>query len=192
MKKLKLLFLITAVACMVVPATAQVSFAVKGGVNLTNMYGKYSDSFSPKFGFNAGIMGEYGFANNFCLQSGLMVHSKGDKIKFDSGCDTYNFIYLQLPIHAGYKVDVAPTTKIVFHAGPYIAYGIDGKWKRDGELLYHLFKDLHYRRFDVGAGIGVGAEYGNFLLDLGVDMGFLIVDETFKQISSYLSVGYKF
>lgn len=192
MKKLKLLFLITAVACMAVPATAQISFAVKGGVNLSNFYGEDTEDLFSKIGYNAGVAGEYNFANNFCLQSGLMVHSKGDKIKFDSKCDTYNFIYLQLPIHAGYKVDVAPTTKIVFHAGPYIAYGIDGKWKKDGELQFNLFKDLHYRKFDVGAGIGVGAEYGNFLLDLGVDMGFLIVDETFKHISSYLSLGYRF
>lgn len=188
MKKLRLLLLaVTIIAAPV--AKAQISFAVKGGVNLSNLYGESSEPFSPKIGFNAGITGEYGFANNFCLQSGLMLHSKGMIIKHSGGSDIYNPIYLQLPVHAGYKVDVSPAVEVVLHAGPYVAYGIAGKRRLNG-VSYDLFKD--YRRFDAGAGLGVGAEYGNFLLDLGVDMGFLIVQETFKNLNSYLSVGYRF
>ncbi|MGI6572508.1 MAG: porin family protein [Fermentimonas sp.] len=191
MKKLKLLFLITVVACMAVPATAQISFAGKGGVNLTNFYGEDTEDLTPKIGFNAGVASEYNFANNFCLQSGLMLHSKGTKTKRINGWKTYTMIYLQLPVHAGYKVDITPATKIVFHAGPYIAYGIIGK-EQYMESTTNLFEDLHYQRFDAGAGMGVGAEFAHFLLDLGVDMGFLSFTETCKNLSSYLSVGYRF
>lgn len=191
MKKLKLLFLITAVACMAVPATAQISFAVKGGVNLSNFYGEDTEDLTPKIGFNAGVASEYNFANNFCLQSGLMLHSKGTKTKRTKGWKTCNMIYLQLPVHAGYKVNITPATKIVFHAGPYIAYGIIGK-EQYMESITNLFEDYNFRRFDAGAGIGVGAEFGRFLLDLGVDMGFLSIKDTFKHLNSYLSVGYRF
>ena len=118
MKKLKLLFLITAVACMVVPATAQVSFAVKGGVNLTNFYGEDTEDLTPKIGFNAGVASEYNFANNFCLQSGLMLHSKGTKTKRINGWKTYTMIYLQLPVHAGYKVILHRLQKLFFMPVP--------------------------------------------------------------------------
>ncbi len=189
MKKLRLLLL--AITIVTVPmAKAQISFAVKGGVNLSNWYGESSKPFSPKIGFNAGIMTEYGLANNFCLQSGLTLHSKGMIIKYNGGSKTYNSIYLQLPVHAGYKVDISPAVKVMLHAGPYIAYGIAGKIRSNG-VSQDLF-DEHYRRFDTGAGLGVSAEYRSFLLDLGIDMGLLIFQETFKNLNSYLSVGYRF
>jgi len=192
MKKLKLLFLITAVACMAVPATAQVSFAVKGGLNVSNYYGEDADDFDMQIGFNAGIMGEYGFANNFCLQSGLMVHSKGAKSEYDAS----NPIYLQMPLHVGYKVNVSPTTKVVLHAGPHIAYGIAGKLHMTEPIISEDFFSLDdCSRFDAGAGFGVGTEFGNFLLDLGVDMGLMSVFNKrldLKFLSSYLSVGYRF
>ena len=120
-------------------------------------------------------------------------------------------MYLQIPVHAAFKVDVTPGTKIVFHAGPYAAYGVAGKVKLSGNLGgysgktdYNVFEDVEdgegqgngLKRFDAGLGLGVGAEFGRILVDLGWDMGLVNISQSdnnkIKNQSGYLSVGYKF
>jgi hypothetical protein len=91
----------------------------------------------------------------------------------------------------------------VFHAGPYAAYGVGGSRKLDaGELgsleVDKIFGDgmSQYKPFDAGLGLGVGAEFGPILVDLGWDMGLVNISNTsngnVKNQNAYLSVGYKF
>ena len=101
-------------------------------------------------------------------------------------------------------VDVSPGTRVVLHAGPYAAYGVGGKYKLSGsvgsvgaETESDVFGDDGFlKRFDAGLGLGVGAEFGPLLLDLGWDMGLVnIVDSSdgdLKNQNAYLSVGYRF
>jgi hypothetical protein len=202
MKKIKLM-LVLALFAMVTAVSAQVSLGVKGGINMSNLYGDELDNENVKIGFNVGLLADIDFSFNSAIQTGLFFTTKG--YKYDSGNLDYteNLMYIQLPVHYAYKIDVTPGTRVVFHAGPYAAYGVGGSRKLDaGELgsleVDKIFGDgmLQYKPFDVGLGLGVGAEFGPILVDLGWDMGLVNISNTsngnVKNQNAYLSVGYKF
>ena len=82
------------------------------------------------------------------------------------------------------------------------AYGIGGKTSA-GNVEVDTFKDDAFldvlnglKPFDAGIGLGVGAEFGKILVDLGWDMGLInisrINNADLKTQNAYLSVGYKF
>ena len=202
MKKIKLM-LVLALFAMVTAVSAQVSLGVKGGINMSNLYGDELDDENVKIGFNVGLLADIDFSFNSAIQTGLFFTIKG--YKYDSGNLDYteNLMYIQLPVHYAYKIDVTPGTRVVFHAGPYAAYGVGGSRKLDaGELgsleVDKIFGDgmLQYKPFDAGLGLGVGAEFGPILVDLGWDMGLVNISNTsngnVKNQNAYLSVGYKF
>ena len=205
MKKFRLtavvgmLFLMTAVS-------AQVNLGIKGGVNLSNYYGDELTEKNAKVGFHVGLLGEYEFNYNMAIQSGLFFTTKGLKTESADWNAKYseNLMYLQLPVHYAFKLDVTPGTRLVFHAGPYVAYGVGGsrnasvgnisaEWDVD-----NIFGDkaVQYNPFDAGLGLGVGAEFGPILLDLGWDLGLVNISNAdngnVKNQNAYLSVGYRF
>ena len=222
MKKLKLSLIVAFVAMASIVGAQSASLSIKGGLNMSNFYGDNLNDKNMKPGFHIGVGADLEFIPNISLQTGLFFSTKGAKYTYDFPVDfvddaefSITANYLQLPIHIAYKIDVAPGTKLVLHAGPYIAYGIGGKRKIDsaftddlkpilGKQEINTFdKDFGYKPFDYGVGLGVGAEFGVFLVDLGWDMGLsniareLKVGQTsygqkVKNQSAYLSIGYKF
>jgi len=185
---------------------AQVSLSAKGGLNMSNLYGDELTDENVKFGFNLGLALDYEFQPAMAVQTGLFFTTKGSKVTREignlNGDFTQTLNYLQLPVHFAYKYEVMPATRLVFHAGPYIAYGVGGKSELTaGEASINSNKvfgdeNYQYKPFDAGVGLGVGAEFGQFLLDLGWDMGLVnisrIDDGNIKNQNAYLSIGYRF
>jgi hypothetical protein len=110
-------------------------------------------------------------------------------------------MYLQIPIHYAYKVDVTPGMRVVLHGGPYVAYGIGGSVKANFAWIEEsdnkpFSKDGVYKPFDAGLGIGVGAEFGAILVGLGWDMGLVDIarniEGSVRNQNAYLTVGYRF
>ena len=207
MKKLKLSLVVVFVAMASIVSAQNSSLSIKGGLNLSNFYGDELNDKSMKVGFHAGIGADFEFAPNIGIQSGLFFSGKGAEYKYNSAEVKVTANYLQLPVHLAYKIDVMPGTKVVLHAGPYVAYGLGGKTKLNvaGKDLAEMdtFKDDSsieafngLKRFDAGLGLGVGAEFGRILVDLGWDMGLTnlsrIDNADIKTQNAYLSVGYKF
>ena len=194
-------------------AQSPISYGIKAGVNLANFDidgTDVVDDSDAKLGFNVGVTLDYAFTPEWYLLTGLEYTIKG--AKFFDGNLKANLGYLQLPIHAGYKLEVADNMKIVFHAGPYFAYGINGKYKdSDSEIGTDAFKkylleggvgmyETLHKRFDFGAGAGVGAEFGKIGVGIGYDFGLVNTgggaydrrDEKVRNMNAYLTVGYKF
>jgi hypothetical protein len=185
-----------------------ITFGVKAGLNLSNYYGDDTSSLDPKVGFNVGVTMDYAFSPALYLMTGLDLTTKGAKQSVGSGTITYNPMYLQVPVHIGYKLDVAPGTKIVFHAGPYVAYGVGGKVSVKGSGVtasWNIFEKIEidelsfsgFDRFDFGAGFGVGAEFGRIGVGIGYDLGFANVfrdknDSKSHNMNAALTVGYRF
>lgn len=184
------------------------TFGVKAGANMSTMTGDIEDS-KVKLGFNIGVTVDYAINQDWYILSGLQYTTKGVKIEYNFADEDYkstiNAAYLQLPIHVGYKLEIAPETKLVFHAGPYLAYGVNGKIKESGtevindtaipySVKVNTFDFM--KRFDAGLGLGVGAEFGKFGVDLGWDFGLVNVvkegNNTNRNGNAYLTVGYKF
>ena len=206
MKKMRFM-LVVAMLAMVTAVSAQMNLGVKGGVNMSNFYGDELDDKNVKIGFHIGLAADYDFAYNSAIQTGLFFTTKGAKYTSSfgdaSGELTVNPMYLQIPVHYAYKIDVSPGTRVVLHAGPYAAYGVGGKSKLSGsvgdigaEYEEDVFGDDGFKRFDAGLGLGVGAEFGPLLFDIGWDMGLVNIadseDVDIKNQNAYLSVGYKF
>lgn len=205
MNKIKISFLIIVGMIISINVSAQlpVSFGVKAGINLSEIQNFEDDI---KVGFNFGLTADLQLTDNFYLMSGLELTNKGTKGKSYNLADqqgvTYsdvklNALYLQLPVHAGYKLEVAPTIKLIFRVGPYLAYGIGGKIKGEAgnkNLDIDFFGD-DTNRFDFGVGGAVGAEFADKItVTLGADQGLTKVfkDGDQKNRSASLSVGYKF
>lgn len=219
MKKLRLSLLIVFVGMVSLVVAQSASLNIKGGLNMSNFYGDNLSDKNMKPGFHIGVGADLEFVTNISLQTGLYFSSKGAKYTYDLpvvGDVEYNVTanYVQLPLHLAYKIDVTPDTKLFFHAGPYIAYGIGGKRSIDskysadldkffGEQEVDTFdKKYGYKRLDTGVGIGVGAEFNLIFIDLGWDMGLTNIGRKIEDLptynpnvrnqSAYLSVGYKF
>lgn len=198
MKNLRLFFLMTFVFAAV-SASAQLSFGVKAGLNMSTIT-DVEDS-DMKIGYKVGPTVEYMFAPNMGIQSGLLLSSKGVKSSLSYHDDyenetinqdaTINSNYLELPILFAYKFAIAPDTKVYLNAGPYLAYGIFGKTKfkytidgysGDYEVKYDTFGDDYYdenlethypgmERFDFGLSFGAGMEITKFNFGLNYDLG---------------------
>ncbi|MBF6627472.1 MAG: PorT family protein [Proteiniphilum sp.] len=206
MKKMRLTAVVVMLA-IVTAVSAQMSLGIKGGVNMSNLvYDDEVDDKNPKIGFNIGLAADFEFAPSVALQTGLFFTTKGFKAVNETIDAEYteNLMYVQLPLHLAYKIDVMPGTRVVLHAGPYAAYGVGGSRKAEvGNLstewdVDKIFGDAarQYKPFDAGVGLGVGAEFGAILVDLGWDMGLVNISNidngSVKNQNAYLSVGYKF
>ena len=200
MKKLRLVAVVAMLAIVTV-ASAQMNLGIKGGVNYSNIMGKdASDLYEAKIGFNAGLAADFNFAPEMAIQTGLFFTTKGANFKATNKA-SIDLMYLQMPIHFAYKVSVTHGTRVVLHAGPYVAYGVSGKAKYK-DISVDVFKEYNFlgnsysaiQRFDAGVGLGVGAEFGQFLVDIGWDMGLVKLNKNldWKNMSAALSIGYKF
>lgn len=195
-------FLMTAVLGMFALAGfSQVKWDAKVGMNFSNMT-KFDDTKALP-GFNLGVGMDYGFSENWSLQSGLIISSKGYKLKDYAKVRP---IYLDIPILAAYKFNISDNTKFVINAGPYLAFGLGGKCKFDEGGDYKLFKgedgeDAEYSRFDLGIQYGIGLEIGDhYLVNLTGQNGFISPfdypdgydGDKPKNMTFSIGVGYRF
>lgn len=190
-------FLMTAVLGMFALAGfSQVKWDAKFGMNFSNMTKIDESKALP--GFTLGVGMDYGFNENWSLQSGLMISSKGFKFKEGDWKDKYRPIYLDIPILAAYKFNISDNTKFVINAGPYLAIGLGGKNKETDEEDIKLFdKDGYdWKRFDLGIQYGIGLELSDrYLINLTGQNGFISpVDggDNPKNMTFTIGVGYRF
>lgn len=190
-------FLMTAVLGMFALAGfSQVKWDAKVGMNFSNMTKIDESKALP--GFTLGVGMDYGFNENWSLQSGLMISSKGFKFKEGDWKNKYRPIYLDIPILAAYKFNISDNTKFVINAGPYLAIGLGGKNKETDEEDIKLFdKDGHdWKRFDLGIQYGIGLELSDrYLINLTGQNGFISpVDggDDPKNMTFTIGVGYRF
>lgn len=199
-------FLMTAVLGMFALAGfSQVKWDVKFGMNFSNAT-KTKDVVGVDTkalpGFNLGVGMDYGFSENWSLQSGLIISSKGYKIKEGDYKETTRPIYLDIPILAAYKFNISDNTKFVINAGPYLAFGLGGKNKIDGvDESEKVFGDDGWKRFDLGIQYGVGLEIGeHYLVNLTGQNGFITPydfpdgydGDKPKNMTFSIGVGYRF
>jgi len=228
MKNCFKLFLTAAILLLSVNSYAllPISLGIKGGVNLSNVGGDVDDNKS-KAGFNAGLVMDIDIPlTSFGIMTGIEFTTKGAKIETRENVGDYsafidgkiNASYLQLPVHATYKMGLAPATSLKFHAGPYFAYGIGGKSKitdfgvnglnlsrdemmdalglKESDLKSDTFGSDGFDKFDFGLGIGVGLQVWKFGVDLGWDFGLTNIsgdsDYKVRNRNGYLSFSYRF
>ena len=184
-----LIFVLFALVSIV--SYSQISWNAKVGMNMSNFTGDADTDM--RVGFNLGVGMEYQFTDMWSLQPSLMFTQKGAKL----GDMKANPMYLELPVMAAARFDVANNTNVVINAGPYLACGIAGKSKVDmGNVEYkeNTFGDGGLKRFDAGLGVGVALELGQIIVGLDGQFGLVDVQKVGnpKNMNFSIVLGYKF
>lgn len=191
---------------------------LKGGLNLASL--QLDDPTIPagraKPGLNLGATVSYYLKANLFLQSGLSLTSKGMKLESTSSLGLGDdFVrpgrqaslvsqqwYAQIPLYLGYALPLGSTTKLILNAGPYVAYGLGGKTKLTGDIIYGdmidystweepTFGPRGLGRLDVGIGAGVGLELGRATIGLSYEAGLHDIRPTQLAYIPFYATGYR-
>lgn len=155
-------------------AQAQKGNAIlRAGVNLANVTitndGRIDDA-RMLTSFQVGLIGDFHVASVFFIQPGFIFTGKGSKVENgnpDTDLTWYkstsNPYYIELPLNLVLKTPGAE--KFFIGAGPYLAFGVAGKNKVQGESLGIFFKSQENIKFsdddpttlnyEEGAGFGI-------------------------------------
>jgi hypothetical protein len=190
---------------------AKTTFGVRAGVNFTNVTGDDLEN-KMKAGFNIGVNAEIPVASEFYLQPGLLFSTKGAKA--DEGDGKLNLSYLEVPINFLYKPTLGDG-KLILGFGPYVGFGIGGKFK-DGDAEVDVkFKNdvkasdqsltdpkIFMKGLDFGGNLLVGYELSSKLsFQLNAQLGMSNLNPKFegekpddkaKNTGFGISVGYRF
>ncbi|CCY90348.1 putative outer membrane insertion C-signal [Bacteroides sp. CAG:1076] len=151
-------------------------------------------------------------SEDFFIQPSLLFLSKGDKCSTSGDVGdgdvatvetTENAIFMEIPVMAGYRLNIADNFNLTFNAGPYFAFGLGGKSElgMDATLWgspigggYEINTFDSIKRFDFGIGLGAGLEIlQSWSVNLNYDFGLIpVIDGGGKHRAFMFSVGYKF
>ena len=234
MKKV-ILSLVTLLAATTL-ATAQMrpTIKVEAGANFSNQTTKVDDKSTDgkmMIGYRAGVGAEFGFADGFYVNPGVYFLSRGAKgtvelpkttdyaMKVVSSTWLHN---VEIPVHVGYRVAVAPNMAVSIQAGPWFSYGFLGKVSQKTRVtgegkIADAARELAkasddavnkgdnnpyktdpkiLKPFDLGVGIQAAFEYRQFGVNLGFEYG-LLNTSAFNEVkvnnmNFYVGLGYRF
>ncbi len=165
MKKLWETLAIGAFAAMLVfpqTAAADVRFGVKGGANIANVNGDFTDGLSDwksTVGFCGGIFLELNFGRVLTIQPEVLYTMKGA----DAGTGKLKFDYIEIPILLKLRIPTGSLHPFVF-AGP--AFGFNLKAVLDGVEVNDM------PAADYSAVLGGGLQLGGSIhIDVRYTMG---------------------
>ena len=193
---MKKLMMIAAMMLMGMGAFAQnevgqVTLQPKVGMNLATITGDGDQKM--KVGLLAGAELEYGIAENFGLDFGVLYSMEGCRFKEDQMDKSlkYNMDYINIPILAQFY----PAKGFAIKAGIQPAFNVRHKASYDGDTVD--MKDLGYevKSFNFSIPVGLSYEYECFVLDARYNIGVtkLVKDADQGRNSTFsISIGYKF
>ncbi|MTK53940.1 porin family protein [Paludibacter sp.] len=168
MRKISILTVVMCLASFVA-INAQVRIGPKVGMNISNMTLSSSGinmSMSTLVGFQVGVVAEIPVATDFVIQPGLLYSSKGTKIDMAGVNSNERLDYLELPVNAMYKIELAGPAKLILFAGPYLGYGVGGKDSMTGEKIKFTGANKDFKALDLGLNFGPGVEIGSLQVTL--------------------------
>lgn len=187
-------FLILAVAIIIsLAASAQVEKGFRMGVNANVGMSNVTDrDASLKISYGIGWVAEYNFTESSFISSGINLNMLGAKNMLNGAISgTLNVAYLQVPIHIGYRFNIANATSLFVQAGPTIGVGLFGSDIKDSDEQFNYFDVA--KRFDLGVGGRIGVEFSKVLVSAGADYGVLkVFDGGAHNINFNLGITYMF
>ncbi len=137
-----------------------------------------------KFGYDLGIVGEFGFTSKFSINSEINFVSKGIKQEADGYESTLRVRYIGIPLLAKLSFSALGLKKIYAMGGTYqnIRTGGELKYESAGFSETQTIDDAGWTRADWGMVLAAGAEYptdyGIWGLDLRYSQGFVDVHKS--------------
>jgi hypothetical protein len=191
---------------------AQVSFGLRGAVNMFNMTVKDNDDdkittqMAPAW--NAGLFAEIPLSPEFYVRPELSFAQKGYKNE-DANDTKTTLSYVELPVTLLYKGALSGGNVLVGF-GPYIAMGIGGKVKNGGTSTVKFKNDItmqeaasnpYYKPLDAGAKVYAGYEFASGLsFTIESSLGLVNImpeiggnqNGDAKNVGFGIGIGYKF
>jgi len=181
---------------------------IKVDANLSNFILSDMDGMKSKLGFgvSAGGYTKIALSENFGLQPEILLHFKNSKMEVEAtGHETdYQYFGVELPVYAVGQTNIG-NGKGFIGLGPYLGFGIDARYKGTGGAkdveLYKEYggQESAMQRWDFGAGLMLGYEFGNRLQILAsYKIGFIDALNAGKDNASMLNqtvslgLGYRF
>lgn len=183
-------------------------FGIKGGVNFSNLYTQNVESNNVLTGFNLGIFAKLPITSSFAIQPELLYTTKGAQLTYNNyfvnGTAKFNLNYIELPV----LLVVNLTNNFNLHAGPYVAYLVDGTATNNPQgTVFDIQNNLSnkdYNKFDTGLAVGLGfdankigfgARYNYGLQKVGKERNFAGTNYTFPDgknsvINLYISYSF--
>ncbi len=161
-------------------ASAQISFGVKGGVNISRVHFSTDVINSDNLtGFQIGPMAEFTVPLlGIGMDAAILYSQKGLEYKSES----YKTDYLDVPVNLKWKFGL-PIVKGFFTAGPYASFRIGG------DKIWNVINNqLKAKSFGVGLNVGAGVEVVKHLqvglnYDLGLTNNYGSTSESTESIS---------
>ena len=182
---------------------AQVRPGLKMGYNLSGVIAEDNigrnkdqsgnpDNFNLKSGFQLGLVADCPLGDSWAIQPGVRFAMIGFNDKYKANLEElrkFNLFYLQIPVYAQYKLNIAEETNLLFQAGPYAGFGLFGRQVRyrngSSQELSDNDKKINFGnnpsdrqnasddlvRLDYGVGAGVGIEFFRFQFLFNYDVG---------------------
>lgn len=170
-----------------------VKFGVKAGASLTTLTGSDSDGAKNKFGFNGGVLANFGFNDMISIQPEVLYSMKGAKV---DGTDArLNLNYIDVPV----LVKVATgATGLFFELGPQVGFLAAAKAKNN-DVSIDVKDGVKSVDFGYAAGLGfqaasgpiVGLRYNGGFTNIGKDNNGYTSSNT-KNSAFQLYVGFLF
>lgn len=217
---LLLLFSTTITMAQLMQQTARTQFGILGGVNFQNLNGKDLDGDALEnsmiTGFHVGVTMQVPIVPEFYFEPGLLYSTKGAKGNYGPVEGTFNISYIELPLNFLYKGALG-TGYVLLGFGPYLGYALTGNANFDAGFADFDSKirfqntiessddlaAIYLRRFDAGANIYAGYEFGmGVFVRLNAQLGLLNIYPDDQRMSDNearlantgfgLSLGYRF
>ncbi len=190
-----------------------IAIGFRGGLNISSSRGSYNGNlvkelakqgidtrFDEEFGGHFGVIADIGITDWFYIQPGVYFTTKSfdfylsDKEKEleYSWRRLYELYYLEIPVLASFRIELADDFKLQLNTGAFVACGVGGNVKDVilkseiidiGDFLGNPFVKgeggLH--RFDAGLQFGIGFSYKEFFIGAAYDLG--LFDITAKDLA---------
>lgn len=175
MKKVTGLLLIVLMAIIAVPASAQLKFGVKGGLNISSVHFS-SDLLKADnvTGFQIGPMIETTIPLiGVGLDAAILYSQKGMDMKSGTGTSTsVKTDYIDVPVNFKWKFGL-PIVKAYLSAGPYVGFRVGGDkfWDVPGNVI----GQVKAKNFSAGLNFGAGVELIRHL-QVGFNYGLGLTD----------------
>lgn len=157
--KNKLFFCVLATILLTETSKAQRA-RIEGGINFANISvtndGRVNNA-NMLTSFRVGIIGDFPLASIVYLQPGIVYTGKGSKVQNGtqgtSGYykQTFNPFYIEVPVNLVFKTPSVKGNRFFAGAGPYLAVGINGKAKTEGQIgvaTYNTQRDIRFSNDD--------------------------------------------
>ena len=175
MSTLSRLGLAVALLGLAVPASAQASFGVKAGLNVSNFVGDDANGSEARLGFVGGLTSRLAVNPSVALQLEALYSQKGDT--FDAivleGARDYQIDtridYLEIPASLRLGVPLSPLLDAGVSLGGYVGVPLSSSLSVDGDVPSDVVRDVEDIDLDpatdYGVLIGVDIGSGPFYVD---------------------------